>query len=798
MITNYLKTALRNLIRQKSYSFINIGGLAIGMSVCILILTYIFYEVSFDKFHEKKDQIYRLCVDANIGGTAMDLALSSGPMGPALVDQIPEIINQTRIFQTSERFLIAKDENKFYEDQVYYVDSSFFNIFSFKLLMGDPDRVLAAPNSIVLTEKLAKKYFNSEDPIGKVLRVNDITNFTVTGLVENPPGNSHFKFDALLSVATVVNNPNFGLDSWGSVSKNTYLLLREGADFNNVQEKFPEFEDSTMGFLKEANVVFDLYLQPITDIHLYSHKRGELGTNGDINYVYIFAAIAVFILLIACINYMNLASARSFKRAKEVGMRKIHGAIKGQLIRQFLGESVLLSFIALVVSVVIVQLTLSNFSDLVLTDGTLAVYKDLLVIILFFLFLTLLVGIIGGSYPAFYLSSFSPLAALKGGGVRGKKKSYVRNILVVLQFTIATILIICTGIIYSQLSYMNHKDLGFNKENKMVIPLNNQNLVSKIQSLKSEFKNLSVVNNVTIASGLPGYNMRGTGYFPEGKDPNTPIIFFNFATDDEFFDAFEMEIIEGRGFSHEFGTDSLGVIINQTLQKQMEWDNPIGKIISTNPTRDDSRNYKVIGVVKDFHYISLLDKIGPMLVHYAPEATHTIILDLNDAGSTQQIELVKAKWDELVPAMPMNYSFVKENFERRYRSYLKMGQLFLVFSMIAIFVACIGLFGLASFLTEIRTKEIGIRKVNGASMSTIVRLLNFEFLKWVLIANIIAWPTAYYFMSDWIQNFAYRINITLVFFVVSAIISLIIALITVSFQTIRAARRNPIESLRYE
>ncbi len=798
MITNYLKTALRNLIRQKSYSFINIGGLAIGMSVCILILTYIFYEVSFDKFHEKKDQIYRLCVDANIGGTAMDLALSSGPMGPALVDQIPEIINQTRIFQTSERFLIAKDENKFYEDQVYYVDSSFFNIFSFKLLMGDPDRVLAAPNSIVLTEKLAKKYFNTEDPIGKVLRVNDITNFTVTGLVENPPGNSHFKFDALLSVATVVNNPNFGLDSWGSVSKNTYLLLRDGVDFNNVQEKFPEFEDSTMGFLKEANVVFDLYLQPITDIHLYSHKRGELGTNGDINYVYIFAAIAVFILLIACINYMNLASARSFKRAKEVGMRKIHGAIKGQLIRQFLGESVLLSFIALVVSVVIVQLTLSNFSDLVLTDGTLAVYKDLLVIILFFLFLTLLVGIIGGSYPAFYLSSFSPLAALKGGGVRGKKKSYVRNILVVLQFTIATILVICTGIIYSQLSYMNHKDLGFNKENKMVIPLNNQNLVSKIQSLKSEFKNLSVVNNVTIASGLPGYNMRGTGYFPEGKDPNTPIIFFNFATDDEFFDAFEMEIIEGRGFSHEFGTDSLGVIINQTLQKQMEWDNPIGKIISTNPTRDDSRNYKVIGVVKDFHYISLLDKIGPMLVHYAPEATHTIILDLNDAGSTQQIELVKAKWDELVPAMPMNYSFVKENFERRYRSYLKMGQLFLVFSMIAIFVACIGLFGLASFLTEIRTKEIGIRKVNGASMSTIVRLLNFEFLKWVLIANIIAWPTAYYFMSDWIQNFAYRINITLVFFVVGAIISLIIALITVSFQTIRAARRNPIESLRYE
>ena len=797
MITNYLKTAIRNLLHQKSYSIINIGGLAIGMSVCILILTYIFFELSFDQFHEKKDRIYRLCVDANIGGMAMDLALSSGPMGSALVSDIPEIVNQTRIFRTSEGFLIAKDENKFYEDQVYYVDSSFFNIFSFKLIQGNADQVLSKPNSIVLTQKLAKKYFNEEDPVGKVLRINDNSNYTVTGLVENAPGNSHFKFDALLSVASIADNPQFGLDSWGSVSKSTYLLLDEGVDYMFVQEKFPDFEERNMGFLKQANVVFDLYLQPITDIHLYSHKRGELGTNGDIKYIYIFTAIAVFILLIACINYMNLASARSFKRAKEVGMRKIHGAIKGQLIRQFLGESVLLSFIALVLSVIIVQLALPYFSDLVLTDGTLKVYKDLLIIILFFLGLTLLVGLFGGSYPAFYLSSFSPLAALKGGGITGKKKSYVRNILVVLQFTIATILIICTGIIYSQLNYMNHKDLGFNKENKMVIPLNNQKLVSKVQTLKSEFQNLSVVKSATIVTGLPGYNMRGTGYFPEGKDPGTPIIFFNLTTDQDFFDTFEMEFVEGRGFSHKFGTDSLAVVINQTLQKQMEWDNPIGKIIK--PTNvDDGRNYKVIGVVKDFNYTSLLDKIGPLLVHYAPEATHTIVLNLNNANSPKQIEQIKAKWDKLVPEMPMNYSFVKEHFEERYRSYLKMGQLFLVFSLIAIFVACIGLFGLASFLTEIRTREIGIRKVNGATMNNIVRLLNFEFIKWVLIANIIAWPTAYYFMLDWVQNFSYRINITIVYFIIGAIISLIIAFVTVSFQTIKASRRNPIESLRYE
>ena len=798
MIRNYLKTAIRMLFRQKSYSFINIGGLAIGMSVCILILTYIFYELSFDKFHEKNERVYRLCVDANIGGTAMNLALTSGPMGHTILEDFPEVINQTRILQTRSRFLVAYEDHKFYEDNLYYADSSFFDLFSFKLLRGNPKEVLAVHNGIVLTEKLAEKYFGKEDPIGKVLRINDNSNLTVTGLLKNVPGNSHFQFDALISTSGILNNPQYGLQSWGDISLNTYLLLDENVDYLEFQKKFPDFEETRMGFLKQANVVFDLYLQPLSSIHLHSHLRGELGTNGDIKYIYIFSAIAIFILLIACINYMNLASARSFKRAKEVGMRKIHGAIKGQLVRQFLSESVLLSFIALAISVVIVKITLPMFSDLVLTEGNLDIYQNLFIILVFFLALTAVVGLLAGSYPAFYLSSFRPISALKGGGIVGKKKSIVRNILVVLQFAIATVLIISTGIIYSQLNYMNHKDLGFNKENKMVIPLRNQNVISKIQTLKSEFENLSVVENVSIVSSLPGSNINGRGYHPEGKDPGTPIIMYNFTTDANFFNTFEMEFVEGRGFLKEAGTDSLGIVINQTLQKQMEWENPIGKIISTNPTRTDSKQYKVIGVVKDFHYTSLLDQIGPLLIHYAPAATRTIVLNLNDAGSHHQIEQVRAKWNELVPEMPLDYSFVKENFERRYRSYLKMGKLFTTFSIIAIFVACIGLFGLASFLTEIRTKEIGIRKVNGASITNIVRLLNYEFIKWVIIANIIAWPVAYYFMTDWIQNFSYRINISWYYFVIGAIFSLIIALVTVSYQTIRAASRNPIESLRYE
>jgi len=798
MISNYLKTALRVLFRQKSYSAINIGGLAIGISVCILILTYVLYELSYDKFHEKSEQIYRVCVDANIGGTAMNLALTSGPMGLALDEDFPEVLKQTRIFQTGRKILVTQGENKFYEGNFYYADSTFFNIFSFHLIRGEADKVLTAPNSIVLTEKLVHKYFNEENPIGKVLRINDNSNFTITGVVSDVPGNSHFQFDALISVSTVNGNPQFGLESWGAVSKSTYILLDKGIDYLAFQNKFRDFEDRHMSNLKQANVIFKLYLQPLTDIHLHSKLRGELGTNGDIKYIYIFSAIAIFILIIACINYMNLASARSFKRAKEVGMRKIHGAIKGQLVRQFLGESVLLSFIALIISVVIVKISLPGFSDLVLSQGTLSVFNNLLIILLFFLILTIVVGLVAGSYPAFYLSSFKPISALKGGGIIGKKKSYVRNILVVLQFTIATVLIICTGIIYSQLNYMNHKDLGFNKENKMVIDLRNQSLISKIETLKAEFEGLSAVKNITIATGLPGSIVNGTGYFPEGKDPNTPIIMFNLTTDEDFFDTFEMKFVEGRGFSKENGTDSLTVVINQTLQKQMEWDEPIGKIIRTNPTREDSKAYKVIGVVKDFHYTSLLDEIGPLLIHYYPSRTNTLILNLNESSSKSQIEQVKAKWDELVPEMPLEYSFVKENFERRYLSYLKMGKLFTTFSLIAIFIACIGLFGLASFLTEIRTKEIGIRKVNGASVLAIVRLLNIEFVKWVLIANVIAWPTAYYFMSDWIQNFSYRIEVTWYYFVIGAIISLLIALLTVSYQTIVAASRNPVDCMRYE
>ena len=798
MISNYLKTAIRVLFRQKSYSAINIGGLAIGISVCILILTYVLYELSYDKFHEKSEQIYRVCVDANIGGTPMDLALTSGPMGPALVEDFPEVLNQTRIFQTGRKILVSRDENKFYEGNFYYADSTFFRIFSFNLIRGEADKVLVAPNSIVLTEKLARKYFNEVDPIGKVLRINDNSNFTITGIVADVPSNSHFQFDALFSVSTVNGNPQFGLESWGAVSKSTYILLDKDVDYLAFQDKFKDFEERHMSNLKQANVIFKLYLQPLTNIHLHSKLRGELGTNGDIKYIYIFSAIAIFILIIACINYMNLASARSFKRAKEVGMRKIHGAIKGQLIRQFLGESVLLSFIALIISVVIVKVSLPGFSDLVLSQGTLIGFNNLLIILLFFLFLTIVVGLLAGSYPAFYLSSFKPISALKGGGIVGKKKSYVRNVLVVLQFTIATVLIICTGIIYSQLNYMNHKDLGFNKENKMVIDLRNQNLISKIETLKAEFKGLTAVKNVSIATGLPGSIVNGTGYFPEGKDPNTPIIMFNLTTDEDFFNTFEMQFVEGRGFSKENGTDSLTVVINQTLQKQMGWDEPIGKIIRTNPTREDSKAYKVIGVVKDFHYTSLLDEIGPLLLHYYPSRTNTLILNLNESNSQSQIEQVRAKWDELVPEMPLEYSFVKENFERRYLSYLKMGKLFTTFSLIAIFIACIGLFGLASFLTEIRTKEIGIRKVNGASVLAIVRLLNMEFVKWVLIANVIAWPTAYYFMSDWVQNFSYRIEVTWYYFVIGAIISLFIALITVSYQTIVAASRNPVQSLKYE
>lgn len=798
MITNYLKTTFRILFRQKSYSFINIGGLAIGMSVCILILTYVFNELSFDRFHEKSDQIYRLGVDANFGGNAMKIAVSSGPMGPALVKDYPEIIAATRLNESGQKFLMEIEGKKFFQSNILFADSSFFHVFSFDLIRGNKQEALSAFKSVVLTERIARKFFGNENALGKVIRVNDQTNYTVSGIMKDVPANSHINFELIFSMDIKDPESSFhNANNWGNISLYTYLLLEKNTDVQALQSKFPEFQDRYMSEMKEMDITMDLFLQPLNRIHLFSTLDYEIDNSGDITYVYLFSAVALFILFIACINYMNLASARSFRRAKEVGMRKIHGAVRGQLIMQFLGESLLFSLIALLLSVVIVQLALPGFNNLIYSNDNIDIYGKLVYILVFFVGICFLVGILAGSYPAFYMSSFSPISALKGDKIKGKKKSLLRNSLVVLQFAIAVVLMICTGVIYNQLNYIKNKDLGFEMEDRVVLPLRNKNFRSQIKSFKNEFEQLSLVENVSLTSGVPALSINGSGYMPEGSNSTSPLIIYNFVIDENYIDALGMEIIQGRNFSSEFGTDSANIIVNEKLCKTMNWDNPIGKKITAG-SGENARDFKIIGVVKDFHFRSLLNTVDPFLFHYNAEDGDMLVIETKQGYFNESLQQIKNKWANLTANTPFDHISIKENYESQYESYLKMGKLFTVFTLIAIFVACIGLFGLASFLTEMRTKEIGIRKVNGATVFNILRLLNVDFLKWVLVANIIAWPVAYYFMSKWLENFSYQININWTYFAIGALLSVLVALITVSYQSIKSAIQNPVLSLRYE
>ena len=799
MLINYLKTAFRLLVRQKSYSFINIGGLAIGMSVCILILSYVFFELSYDKFHENPDQIYRVGVDATVGGNTMNLAVTSGRMSEALREDFPEVLENTRFSQSGTQDVII-GEHKFIQDDFLYVDSSFLNVFSFEMVQGLREEALLHTRSVVLTEKTANKFFGERDPMGEMIKIN-ATNYKVTGVLKNVPPNSTVQFEMLVGMdINDQTSPFYGMNNWGNISMYSYVKLEKNTDYKALEEKFDDFKVRHTQQLIDMGVHFDLFLQPITMIHLYSDLEREGENSGDITYVYLFSAIAIFILFIACINYMNLASARSFKRAKEVGMRKIHGAVRPQLIRQFLGESVFFSILAFALALIIVQLTMPLFNDLVYQDdmGT-DLFSNKFMLIGFFVAITFIVGILAGSYPAFYMSSFSPIAALKGEKVRGKKKSLLRNILVVLQFTIAVALIICTSVIYSQLNYMQNKDLGFKGEDRIIIPFRTQALRDKSEVIRNEFKALSNVEAVSLANSTPGYGMSGSGYFPEGGDENNPVIIYNSTIDDSFIETMDMKLVAGRNFSKEFGTDTLAILVNEELARRHGWDDPIGKKLSVNAGDSVPRiDFKVVGVLKDFHFRSLLTQVEPFAYHYGESGHRTIVLKLNKANKDVALRQVEEKWNELTDNAPFDYYFIQEMFEESYITYIRMGKLFTAFTIIAIFVACIGLFGLASFLTEIRTKEIGIRKVQGAGVMTILKLLNMDFIKWVLVANIIAWPVAYYYMTEWLANFSYAVSLSWISFALGAVLSIFIALITVSYQSLKSATRNPIESLRYE
>jgi putative ABC transport system permease protein len=809
MFTNYLKIAWRNLLKNKTFSLINIIGLASGLACFILITLYIIDELSYDRQHEKADRIYRINSDIRFGGTELTMAVSADPMGATLKKDYPQVEQFARIYASEGSKLFKKDNVFITEERVVYADSTLFDVFTFPAVAGNTKTALNEPNTVVVTESTAKKYFGSvEAAMGKTMECNDERNklYKVTAVIKDIPKNSHFVFDMFLSM----DNVQYNFNTFLSHNFHTYIVLKAGTDYKTFEKNFVQVIDkyilpeakqfmqieSMKDFEKTGNRL-SYSLIPLTDIHLKSERYVELAANGSMQYVYIFGAVALFILLIACINFMNLSTARSASRAKEVGIRKVLGTEKKSLIRQFLAESTLTSFIALLLALVGTWLALNWFNDLA---GKGFRMTDLLKpgFLLFLLALPMAVGLLAGSYPAFFLSSFKPIAVLKGKMNTGFSKSNLRSTLVVFQFFTTILLITGTIVIYKQLSYIQSTKIGFNKEQVLVVDNPSMNS-STAESFKAEVSKLSSVKASSFAGFLPVSNSSrndNTWSTEAVMNEKSGFNMQNWRIDYDYIPTLGMEIIKGRNFSPQYGGDSTGLIINEATAALIGGGDPIGRKLYTNNGQNPTV-YTVIGVVKNFNYESLRKNVGPLCFRLGNNKW-TTAFRVETKDMKNLLAQVESKFKAMAPSMPFSYSFLDESFDGMYRAEQRIGKVAFSFSFLAILIACLGLFGLATYMAEQRTKEIGIRKVLGASVSGIVQMLSKDFVKLVLIACVFAIPLAWWGTSQWLQNFAYRVNIGWWVFGAAAVIALIIAVLTVSSQAVKAALSNPVKSLRTE
>ncbi|MBN1273045.1 MAG: ABC transporter permease [Candidatus Aminicenantes bacterium] len=798
MFKNYLKVTLNNLKKHKSFSLINILGLAIGLGCSILITSYVFHELSYDKYHKKADRIYRLCSDLKISGEHLNIPKTSPPMAEYLVQNYPEVLNAVR-FRSLGRMPVRNQNILFYENRIFFADNSVFDIFTFPLLKGDSETALKTANSAVITEEMAVKYFGSGDPIGKVLNINNEYDFTITGVLKNIPKNSHFVFDILCSFETYAQTDPRQMRNWLSLNNYTYILLQEGIDLKFLENKLPEMiEKRVSGILKAVKSELDVYLQPITSIHLHSNLMQEISGNSSIVYVYIFIAISVFILAIACINYMNLSTARSANRAKEVGLRKVMGANRSTIMKQFLGESIFFCLISLVFALLLVELTFPFFKSLSGIDLNIG-YLEYPWIIPGLLGLAVITGFIAGAYPAFFLSSFHPVRVIKGIFKAGYGAVRFRSALVVFQFFISIFLIIGTIGIFNQLKFMKNQRLGFQKEHIVVIPISDESTLVSLQPLKEELKENGNILSVAASSHVPGQTTYVNPFIPEGFSLQDMQYMGELYIDHDFIPTLGIELAAGRNFSPELQTDiQNSIIINETAAKKLGWKDPIGKTIADVSTSRTLKKRTVIGVVKDFHIESLHKKVIPLYIGYTTHLLDMLSVRIKPERINETISFLENKMKQFDPNRPFEYFFLDDSFDAQYRSEEQLSRIFSYFAILAIFIACLGLLGLASYAAEQKTKEIGIRKVLGASVPDIMILLSKQFTKWVLMANVLSWPIAYYSLHIWLQGFAYRTNITWSAFILSALISFGIALLTVLYQTTHAAVADPVKSLRYE
>lgn len=801
MFKNYLKIAFRHLKKHKSYSFINIGGLVLGIACCILIFTYVNYELSFDKFHGNSERIYRIAAEGKVQDKPYTNARIPAPMAPLLLKDYPEIKNAVRFTNDIFNMFRYKD-NKFYEPNFLYTDNSVFEIFGYSLIKGDKETALTAPNTLVITQKTANKYFGNEDPMGKILKFNDTIDLTVTGILKEPPPNSHLKFNMLLSFGTFEKDNPYSANSLTYSRCYTYILLKKGTNIEDFEKKLTGFYDRTAGeLLKPYGAKITAFTQPLTSIHLHSNLQNELPGNVNVIYIYIFSIIGVLILLIACINYVNLSTARSAVRAKEVGMRKVLGAFKGQLTKQFFGESFLHVILAFLCGIILVILVFPVFKDISGSSLSMDNLKEPLLIAE--LLLTMLfVSFVSGIYPAFFLSGFKPVKTLKWKFSSGRGKSLFRNSLVIIQLTISITLIIMTIGVVSQLDFLKNRTLGFDKEHLLSIKFHNDhsdndNRLSWINSIRDELISLDGVINASLCNHVPGTNYYQNQYIPEDFPKNQYLNMESYNADENFLNTLGIKIVEGRGFSREFSGDAENaVIINKTAVKQAGWTEPVGKKISRQ-LGSGLKTYQVIGVIEDFHTRSLHYQIEPLFLSNFPDF-HNLAVRIKPENITHTMKLIEEKWKKFEPDHPFEYIFADDIFDNLYKTEKQMGKIIRIFTMLAIFIGCLGLFGLVSYVTEQRTKEIGIRKVFGAASKNIVILITKGFMKWVILASIIASPVSYFALDNWLRNFAYRINIGIWMFLLAGFSAFTITILTVSYQTVKSAIAKPIDAIRYE
>lgn len=807
MFKNFLKTAVRNLIKNKFYSILNVTGLAIGIGCTILILLFIQNEFSFDDFHVNADRIYRVTSDIKINETAMEIATLPAPAAEVFMREYPEVENTVR-FRTQGGFIMRYEDTSFKEQKVVYTDSSFFDVFSFKVIQGNASKALAQPFTMAINKTMAEKYFGKENPIGKIIRVNNNEDFHVTAVYEDMPKNSHINYDFLLSLNS--RDEANDKDAWLSFNFQTYLLLKESSRVEDVAAKFPGTINKYcsplfLKFLgkdaeqleKEGSHTYFL-LEPLKDIYLYSTIRGQLGQVGDIKYVYIFGAIAVFILLIACINFINLSTAHSAGRAKEVGIRKTLGSFKKDLVIQFIIESFLLSLVATIIAVGLVELALPSFNELASREIETDYFGTPALPLLLFC-LPFFVGFLAGAYPAFYISNFNPVAILRGKIRTGAKSGLLRSGLVIFQFTASIILLVGTITVFKQLNFIQDQKLGYNKE--QVLVLNDAYLLDQqTEAFKNEMLSQNGIVSATVSGYLPTpSNRNNSAVYPNGQPDHpktTPMYIFQ--VDYDYIKTMGMEIKDGRDFSREFASDSSAIIINEAALKYFEWKNPFENTIGLFTTREGgTKDYNVIGVVKDFNHSSLREKISP-LVMVIGNSTGNISFRLKTDKVNDVISVLEKNWKEFTNGQPFSYNFLDENFNNMYQAEQKLGKIFGVFASLAIVIGCLGLFGLAAFTAQRRTKEIGIRKVMGASVPGIVAIMSTEFTKLIFVSFIIATPLAYLLMDSWLQDFAYKTELGISVFLLSGGISFVIAILTVSYHAIKSALANPVKSLRYE